>query len=342
MTTEERIAQIANNFGQGFQNFQAGQEKQRAVALQDEARRRQEALQAMEVANTLGQQSGRVVDPAAIQPFLRSGDLTGLSEILGSQPMREVKQAPVDPLRELQLREKQAQLEEMNKPFAQSREAQKMAYAAGLSRKEQVQQAGATGGLPKLGAEEKKAVGGIASGLRSLKLMEEALNKGYGPRYVDSDTPLVGSFVSDDPFTKEQRLLTDVVGRLQSGGAINNDEGARFKAMGPRPGDSDQIKRQKLKDQKVFLENKLLALGVSGDQLGNLGFDVGQNIQPMTNQSGPRITDRTGINQSNLEITSPQIIDSAMAKDPMQVQGIINQMTREQKLQYAKQRGLIK
>lgn len=340
MTTEERIAQIAQGFGQGIQNFQAAQEMQRARQLQDEARLRQEALQALEVSNTLGQQYGRVVDPAAIQPYLRSGDLTGLSEVLQLQPMREVKQAPIDPLKELELKQRQAQLDEMNKPFSQSREAQKMAFAAGLSKKEQAAQ-GSQGGMPKLGAEEKKAVGGIASGLRSLKLMEDALNKGYGPRYIDPDTPLVGSFVSDDPFTKEQRLLTDVVGRLQSGGAINNDEGERFKAMGPRPGDSDQIKRQKLKDQKVFLENKLLAMGVSGDQLGQMGFDVGQNIQAAPGQTGARITAKTGINYNAPNIPAPQPFNNAMAADPEQAIRTIKSMTPEQKIEYARKRGLI-
>lgn len=283
MTTEERIAQIANNFGQGFQNFQQGQEKQRAQSLQDEARLRQEALQALEVADTLGQQSGRVVDPAAIQPFLRAGDLTGLNDILNSQPMREAKQAPVDPLRELQLREKQAQLDEMNKPFSQTREAQKMAFAAGLSRKEQAQTQQA---MPKLGAEEKKSIGGIASGLRALKNMELAMSQGYGPSYVSSDTPVIGGLISDNAFTKEQRLLTDVVGRLQSGGAINAEEGSRFKAMGPRPGDSEEIRLAKLKDQKVFLENKLLAMGVNPADLESKGFDVGQDVLIDRQKSG--------------------------------------------------------
>jgi len=149
--------------------------------------------------------------------------------------------------------------------------------------------------------------------------------------------------ISDDPFSSAQRVLTDVVGRLQSGGAINKDEESRFLAMGPRPGDSDTIKQAKLKEQKVFLENKIRAMGVEPSSLASMGFDVGQadSVQGGT-PTGPRITDATGINQSNLEITPPQIINQAMAKDPMQVQGVINQMTREQKLQYARQRGLIK
>tara|TARA_R110000868_G_scaffold87034_5_gene243671 strand:+ start:9720 stop:10667 length:948 start_codon:yes stop_codon:yes gene_type:complete len=274
MTTEERIAQIAGNFGQGFQNFQAGQDRQRAQALQDEARLRQEALQALEVSNTLGQQYGRVVDPAAIQPYLKSGDLTGLSEVLNSQPMREAK---VDPYKDAEFKQKQAindaQLRNINSMIAE-RGKKPTATSGGLA------------SPVKVGAEERKSIGGIASGLRSLKKMEIALDAGFGPRYLDPSTPIIGGLIGDDPFSKEQTVLTDVVGRLQSGGAINNDEGARFKSMGPRPGDSDEIKRTKLKDQRIFLENKLLAMGGSPEKLIEGGFDIGQNDLIQGQQEG--------------------------------------------------------
>jgi hypothetical protein len=43
-TTEQRIAKIANGFGQGVQNFQQGQDRQRSQDLQTEALRRQQAI----------------------------------------------------------------------------------------------------------------------------------------------------------------------------------------------------------------------------------------------------------------------------------------------------------
>jgi len=51
-TTEERIAKIAQGFGQGAQNFIQGQDKQRAQGLQEEALRRQQAIDAQNQINS--------------------------------------------------------------------------------------------------------------------------------------------------------------------------------------------------------------------------------------------------------------------------------------------------
>lgn len=58
-TTEERIAQIANNFGQGFQNYQQQRQMQENRSLQEEARRRQQAIQEMEVEAKLSESTGK-------------------------------------------------------------------------------------------------------------------------------------------------------------------------------------------------------------------------------------------------------------------------------------------
>lgn len=93
-TTEERIAQIAQGFGQGFQNFQGQQDRQRVIAaqadakaLQAEALKRQRALDALNVAGQLSSQTGKFIDPSQIEPMISSGNLEGLGEILQSAPL---------------------------------------------------------------------------------------------------------------------------------------------------------------------------------------------------------------------------------------------------------------
>lgn len=128
--------------------------------------------------------------------------------------------------------------------------------------------------LEKMGAEAKSKVGGIAEGFRGLTQIEQALEGGLSPQYITPETPVIGQFVSDNPLTSAQRVLTDVVGRLQSGGAINSDEERRFLSMGPRPGDSPEEAVRKVREQRAFLENKLRAYGLSSADLGGLGFET--------------------------------------------------------------------
>jgi hypothetical protein len=130
--------------------------------------------------------------------------------------------------------------------------------------------------LAKMGGETQNKVGSIASGLKALSELKTSINKGVGPSYIDSNTPLIGKAFSDDSFTQNQRVLTEVVGRLQSGGAIQSDELESFNKMGPRPGDSKEQQIKKIEDQTTFLKNKLVAFGLKEEELRELGFDVGK------------------------------------------------------------------
>jgi hypothetical protein len=348
MTTEERIAQIAGNFGQGFQNFQAGQERQRATQLQDEARRRQEAIQAMEVANTLGQQYGRQVDPSAIQPFLQSGNLQGLSDVLQAQPQI---QKQVDPMQALEMQYKQSQIDEMNRPFNESREAKKMAYASALQKQNEKSVAQSMRPLSAADVARVNAGNVIPNTLQSVAQTIEANKDIFGP--------ISGRAASMNPYNERAQTLQSQIkasaqefGKFMEGGVLRKEDEAKYEKMFPGLGDTPEVARNKL-----AIVNKLLIDRQNSDvkALRESGFDtaalergfVSPDLPGVITGQRPgagaqRITDRTGINQSNLEITPPEIINQAMAKDPMQVQGVINQMTREQKLQYARQRGLIK
>ena len=129
--------------------------------------------------------------------------------------------------------------------------------------------------LSKLGGEDKGRVGSIASGLKALTEIDASLDNNVGPKYIDANTPLVGGLISDNSFTKSQRVLDEVIGRLQSGGAIGVEETKTFRSLGPRPGDSPKVQREKLAAQKSFLLNKLTAFGFKESELGEMGFDTG-------------------------------------------------------------------
>jgi hypothetical protein len=148
--------------------------------------------------------------------------------------------------------------------------------------------------LEKVSGEGKNKVGGIASGLQSLDQMIKSLDDGHGPELLDSNTPFVGGAVSDTPYSSAARVLDDVVGRLQSGGAINSDELITFRAMSPRKGDSPQERKNKLQLQRDFLSNKLAAYNLKANELDGLGFKTisdykPKNAQPPISQQPPEI-----------------------------------------------------
>lgn len=132
--------------------------------------------------------------------------------------------------------------------------------------------------LSKLSAEAQGKVGSIASGIQALYGIGNAVSAGDKPSYVDANTPILGNFVSDTDFTAQQRILDEVIGRLQSGGAIGVPEGKNFKAMGPRPGDSPEQISRKIQAQKDFLNNKLAAFGFKEGELKDLGFNIESRV----------------------------------------------------------------
>jgi hypothetical protein len=85
-TIEERIAEIAQGFGQGVQNFFAVRDQMKNRNLQEEALKRQQALQAFEVSSNLSNQTGKIVTPEQVAPLLNSGNFTGIGDILKNAP----------------------------------------------------------------------------------------------------------------------------------------------------------------------------------------------------------------------------------------------------------------
>lgn len=143
--------------------------------------------------------------------------------------------------------------------------------------------------LSKLGGETQNKVGSIASGLKAIGELKSTTAKGVGPSYIDANTPIIGNLLSDNEFTQNQRVLDEVVGRLQSGGAIGADEEKRFRSMGPRPGDSPELQAKKLEDQRTFLLNKLTAFGIKEEELAEMGFDIGQSRKSVAPVKHPEV-----------------------------------------------------
>jgi len=169
-----------------------------------------------------------------------------------------------------------------------------------------------SGRLRKLSAEARGKVGSIASGFDALTQMKNALAGGSGPRRIDPSTNFIGDFVGDTEFTKAQRVLSEVVGRLQSGGAIQAEELRTFRAMGPRPADSVEIAQKKLNDQMSFLENKAIAFGFSKKELGEVGFNIGE-LSPQALALEQKVL--SGGNQRSL---APEVIQQNRIKPAAQ------------------------
>lgn len=144
----------------------------------------------------------------------------------------------------------------------------------GLEREKLAKTGGAEDKLKGLGAEGKNKLGYIVSGLDAVKGMEDAISQGIGPSRINPNTPIIGGMVSDTPFTRSQRIAAEMFGRLQSGGAINKEEEARFIQMGPRPGDSADQAQAKLEDQRRILEQRVQTMGLNEQDLSQLGIKL--------------------------------------------------------------------
>lgn len=268
---------------------------------QERQTKRQRALLAAEAAK-----SGATPEEAMKYALsVESGDIESMSPFLKTMGTQAKKKSAMEEAiaSAKLLREKKGMQEDTDASYKRGLETQKLEEELGIRKRRPT--------LGKLGSEEKKSVGGLASGFDAINEMESSINRGVGPEYIDANTPILGNLISDTNYTKSQRIITDVVGRLQSGGAINKDEEARFLAMSPRPGDSAAIAKQKLEDQRIFLRNKLAPYGIDETHLKDLGFKIRDVVNaPQGGQSIPGI-------------------EQAAANDPM---GLLRNMTRQQKI----------
>jgi hypothetical protein len=108
----------------------------------------------------------------------------------------------------------------------------------------------------KLNGEEQKVVAYASANLKAIQEMRRALAQG------DNTFSMVG----DNNFTEAARRAAENFGRLQSGGAINKDEEARFMDMLPKATDSKEMQQQKLANIEAEMNARIKGLGESPEQ----------------------------------------------------------------------------
>lgn len=108
-----------------------------------------------------------------------------------------------------------------------------------------------------LGTSDKQRLDNTTMGLKSAMDMNDALLKQGNNTF---------SLVGDNNFTLARRNWEDAIGRLQSGGAINNEEASRFRRMAPTATDTAEIQRKKLDEMQILMRNRLKTLGQDPDK----------------------------------------------------------------------------
>lgn len=274
---------------QGYQKIEENKLKQAQIAKQDALTKRQQALQDAQLAVNL-RDKGYDVTPEQVAGLAsgtsKLGDLlsTRTTEFQQDRAQKQAEKA-------LEKRYKEAQIADLEA----SRGINAATKQLSLQKLQQEvnPQKSPEAKLAKVSGETQNKIGGIVTALDSLESLKGAVAQGYGPRYVSPNTPIAGNFVSDDPYSAEERVINEVIGRLQSGGAIGVDEGKNFRDMGPRPSDSPEIARQKIDAQKRFLTNKLNAFGFKAEDIPKLGFEtrnpIGQQVDQVNTQNAKSV-----------------------------------------------------
>lgn len=127
------------------------------------------------------------------------------------------------------------------------------------------------GKLQKLGTTGQQRLDNVRLGLSTVQGMSDALNDG------DNTFSLIG----DNNFTQQRALFDEALGRMQSGGAINKEEAASFRAMAPKTTDSigmRQTKLQKLQDEML---SRMKTLGFQPEEFGQKKADIA--LKPPSN-----------------------------------------------------------
>jgi hypothetical protein len=111
--------------------------------------------------------------------------------------------------------------------------------------------------IASLPAAEKARFDNTRLAATSLNKMKAHLNKG-GDRY---------SVFGDNDYTQNLALFEEAIGRMQSGGAITNDEGARFKTMARSLMDNPEQQQKKLDDLIAEMNSRYSTLGFDESEI---------------------------------------------------------------------------
>ncbi len=81
------------------------------------------------------------------------------------------------------------------------------------------------------------------------------------------------SLIGDNDFTRNRTKWEEAIGRMQSGGAISNEEAERFRSLIPGVRDSKDQQVKKLADMRAEMESRFNTMGFQQADAENLGID---------------------------------------------------------------------
>ena len=254
-TTEERIAEIANGFGKGLQNFQQGQSQQRAQSLQDEASKRQQAVQAFEIEGKLSEQTGKMVPQGTGRAILSGADID-LGSILKAQPSTaKSENAAIKKQREdLKFQQEQdkfnREAEEDAKPFNQTKKFQEQEALFGLKAQNKKE------ATPK---QNEFAAAGFSKRARQAEAELSSLPSDMGTGATDSFNDYIPSVMKGEKtklFEQAKRNFISANLRKESGAAISDDEYANEeRKYFAQPGDTTAVLAQKARSREQAMLN---------------------------------------------------------------------------------------
>jgi hypothetical protein len=127
-------------------------------------------------------------------------------------------------------------------------------------------------------AETKAKIGMIKNALRAEGRYIDAANSGDRQNRIAADSgvkiPLIGKIpfgkwvASSTPIDESRVMMGEAIGRLHSGGAINDDERAQFEGMIPTASDDASTYERKLKNYSEMMRDKLSVFGYTPEELG--------------------------------------------------------------------------
>lgn len=111
--------------------------------------------------------------------------------------------------------------------------------------------------IAKMGGEQRKRFDNIRMGKMALDDMSKALSRGIS----------TFSLIGDNDYTVAASQWEEAIGRMQSGGAINKEEAARFRKMVPTAVDGRQVQVKKLNKMKQEMERRLSSFGFKPEDI---------------------------------------------------------------------------
>lgn len=141
----------------------------------------------------------------------------------------------------------------------------------------------------------------------NLQMMAESLPKMMEAIKSGTNTFSLGG---DNAYTQQRDRMVEAFGRMQSGGAINKDEEARFAKSLPTWKDSPEIKAQKLNDAAKLIEDRMKTLGFD-TRMPRIGQTVErQNIAPATMAQSKGVTFKHPKTGDTVTVSDPAKIEA--------------------------------